>query len=133
MTAVTYTALRGLMSGVTAGTSVSLDFDLAARVPVRERVGKKITSISGKTQYVHHRVEKSHKFQTIKMPENSAAAQAMRQFLQSVEQGEVFTLDISGTAAVPVAPISARLDGNGVENIEQYRPTLVSFSFTLDY
>lgn len=133
MTAVSYTALRGLMSGVTAGTSVSLDLNLAARVPVRKRIGKEAVSLSGRAQYIHHRTETSHKFQTVAMLENSTAAQAMRQFLQSIERGEVFNLDVTGTAATPVAPIPARLDGDWQENIERYRPTLVSFSFTLQY
>lgn len=133
MTAVTYTAVRGLMSGVTAGTSVSLTLDLAARVPDRKRIGKEVVSLGGRRQYLHHRTELGHRFQTIAMAENSAAAQALRQFLQSIERGEVFNLDITGTASVPVSPVPATLDGDWRENIERYRPTLVSFTFTLQY
>jgi len=133
MTAVTYTARRSLISGVTAGTSVSKTLNLAGRVPVRNQVGKESTSLSGKSQYLHHRTETSHKFQTIIMLENSTDAAQMRQFLQSVDRREVFLLDLAGTAAAPVTPIPAQLVGDGQENIEGYRPTRVSFSFTIKY
>jgi hypothetical protein len=121
------------MSGVTAGTSVDKTLDLAARVPVRARVGKESVSLSGKSQYLHNRTDTSHKFQTITVLEDSTAARQMRQFLQSVERGEAFQLDISGTAAAPIAPVSAKLVGDWQENIERYRPTCVSFSFQVKY
>jgi len=133
MTAVSYNARRGLMGGVTAGTSVSLTLNLAARVPARNQVGRESKSLSGQRQYLHNRTETSHKLQTIVMFEASAGASAMRQFLQSVERGESFLLDIAGTAAIPVSPVQAYLDGNWSENVEGYRPTRVSFSFTLQY
>ena len=111
MAVITYTAKRSLISGHSAGTIYDLEIPANVWTPTDERRTEEVVSLSGKTQTRLHRVDEIYQFGSV--PVDSASLQAqMTEFLRSVAGGELFIIDVYGTIASPVNPLTVRLSGN---------------------
>lgn len=108
MAYVTYTAKRSLISGHTVDTSYTIDFDPAVAEKSRKRQVEQQTSLGGTRDTLLHRIEYSYECGTDAVHHDSVAA--WEEFLDSVAGGESFVLDMYGTSAVPVSPVTVTLD-----------------------
>ena len=109
MSAFTYKATLGLISGHTLNTNYSIDVKIKTYTP--NDVVNGIQQISGsKSETIINDVVLSHKFQTI--PLDWTNYLSVREFLLSAMDGQLITFDVSGTVAVPVNPITGKLKFN---------------------
>jgi hypothetical protein len=131
---VTFSAQRSLLSGISANDSVTLG--LLARYPggvnrSRAVEANRRASQAGyrETWYVRGEV----KWQITTIPLASSDQDAMRQFLDSVEDGQTFTFapyDASGDS--PIDYRNVVIDGDGYdESRESQNKNYSSFSFKL--
>lgn len=128
---ITYIARRSLMSGHTAGTQYTADLNVVKFD--RGVTAKSYPNISldrKNTQTIFHGLDETAEITTIPLRHESAGIGQMREFLDSVMEGQYFTIDILGSTASPTAEISAILD------TQEYREVTVGglyaqFSFRL--
>ena len=111
MARVTYTALRSLKAGVNPGTVVTLDFNCEAID--RETTPKETTRIALGGDYETRRERTDVSYAITVSPVLEASFDDFRQFLDSVDGGESFTLDPYGTAGSPVLPVAVTLEKKG--------------------
>jgi len=134
MANVTYVALRDVMSGHTAGVSYGIDFSPAAAVRVPRSIKKESRSLSGKTQTTIYTIDELWDLQTSFVLASSTTYDQWLEFFGSVRGGETFTIDIKGTNASPVNPITVVMQGDETENRNDHRiDGYVSFSFKVLY
>lgn len=115
MGAVTYTASRGLLGGVTAGDSVSLDLRLSAAPKSFRAVGAETRALSGRTESVLDRIEETWSVTVAWYPTSQRGD--IEQFVKSVMNKESFTLDILGSVAVPDTPLTVEMTSTTVDEI----------------
>lgn len=129
MTAITYTALRDLAPGHTAGTEYTIDVPMSAADRERKPNRTRHRSLSGVSEhYVHHRDVLWH-FTTEPLP--AAEYAQVREFLASVDGGEAFTIDPYGTTASPDAPFAAELESEGHRDDRHGSANVFSASFSV--
>lgn len=110
MTAVTYTAVRELVTGHVADQT----YTIALRVNSLER-GKKVRrseqeALSGKSEALLWHNLKT--FQATTAALRGGELEAVREFLESVSGGEPFAFDEFGSVGAPHNPINVLLVGN---------------------
>lgn len=100
MTAFYYTAVRDVMSGHTAGNAYNFDALLSAK-QMKPKVHKveHIPLGGGAGETVVNRREKIYTMSSLREDGNEAAQ--WLEFLSSVDGGEQFQVDLSGTVASP--------------------------------
>lgn len=108
MAYVTYTAARSLIAGHSVGTSYTINFDPAVAEKSRKRQAEQQTSLGGTRDTLLHRIEYRYECGTDAVHSSSVAE--LEEFLDSVSGGETFVLDMYGTSAVPVSPVTVTLD-----------------------
>lgn len=106
MTAVTYTASRGLIAGHTQGEQYTLNINASRYLPFDDDDGHQLITESD-IQTVITGSYTIHRFTTI--PMKQAAMLAVREFLLSANTGSAILLDINGTAETPDNPTNAIL------------------------
>lgn len=99
MAAFHYTALRDLMSGHTADTDYSFDGALSALQRKPKVQKKEIISLGGQVETVINRREVFYQCSSI--IEDGTNADQWLEFLSSVDGGEQFQVDLTGTVASP--------------------------------
>lgn len=115
MSAVTYTAVRELMSGHSASTEY--DFDLRCRAidPDTDEKKNKSLSLSGaNSETIVLRRKKLRDITTAAV--TGTERDNMREFLESVSEGEAFEFDEFGSATTPDDPQSVELEGSYSES-----------------
>jgi hypothetical protein len=91
MQAVQYEARRSLISGHTEGTTYTIDLLLTVCDRKRDTERKQQRAMSGKTFTLYQRGDVVWNCETI--PVTGTAADQIREFLDSVEDGQVFYFD----------------------------------------
>lgn len=113
MAYVTYTAKNSLKSGVTAGTSVTYNFDCQDINRKTKVYRSDKASQSGKREYLKTRTDVIYQITTL--PVLEADFLNFRQFLDSVDGGESFTFDPYGTSGSPISPMVMSLESDGYD------------------
>lgn len=103
---ITYVARDSLVAGHNAGDPQTIEHDLQARVP-QKRVERFVArGYSGlREESVLFRRETLIEVITQWFP--TAQEDDWTEFMDSTDNGDIFTIDLYGTVAVPVSPISA--------------------------
>lgn len=104
---VTYTAVRSLIGGHSAATDYSLTFKASASERMAKTTRNSQTSLGGQTESLRVRQDVMWEIETNVVLE--ADIPNWREFLDSVDNCETFTLDLTGTVAVPVDPVSVEM------------------------
>lgn len=126
MANVKYNALRSLKGGVTANDPIDFDFDATAIDRSARSIKSSSRSLSGKTETLRDRTEVFWNITMKPLPE--ANIEDYRQFLDSVDGGETFTLDPYGTSAAPISPVACILESRSyTEKRQSHRYIGVSF------
>jgi len=102
----TYTAKRSVQSGHSAGTSYTITIDLQQFDRASRLQGTQRTALDGTTVTIAHREETDINIATDLVPADGSGAPSyldMREFLDSVKGGELFTVDDGSS------PFSARV------------------------
>ena len=102
MSAVSYIAQRSLTGGALAGDPVDIDITLQQLDRSGGWKGKSNLSRDGSEERVVDRYEARWRITTL--PKKTAEFSAIRQFADSVLDGQEFTFDPYGTIAAPVDP-----------------------------
>lgn len=127
MAAVSYTAKRSLRGGVSVDDPIDYDFEVSdVDRQTKPKIGQQI-SLSGWQETIRDRTDELWRCVTI--PVLAADFDHFRQFLDSVDGGEVFTFDPYGTIAVPVDPMSCVLSSKGYKE-KRVSQRYLSVSFT---
>lgn len=106
MTAVYYTAKRSLIAGVNVDDAISFDLPFASFQRAPRPDNQVNTSQDGTRETLHYDTTIRWDWSTIPLSRTLAAGiPGMRQFLDSVDRGETFQIDIDGSVAVPVSPL----------------------------
>lgn len=117
MSAVTYTATRGLIAGHTVDLEYSLDL-LTVDLDERRVVGREQQrSLSDKTETLWYFGVDEWSVRVVAQGE--AALLALKEFLKSTEGGEIFEFDAYGSVSTPDAPVNVRRESPeyGLERI----------------
>ena len=88
---VTYIARRSLVSGHSVGAAYSINLALTAKDRVRRSLGKTAVALGGQSWTTYHRGEVHWRLTT--RPLTLTETRNMREFLDSVEDGQYFTWD----------------------------------------
>jgi len=108
---VTYIARRSLVSGHTEGGAYSINLEVSQKDRTRKVVAFDAVAIGGATWTTYHRGENRWRIETA--PLQGADADNVREFLDSVEDGQLFTFDPTYTAgASPSDRRTVRLESN---------------------
>lgn len=111
MTAVTYTAKRSLIPGHSVNTIYSMNLPVVSMPTSRQVDNERQQSINGNRETI--------RFYACEMWDVSlavlygTAASQVKEFLDSVEDGEPFTFDPYGTANTPHTPLSGEIESKG--------------------
>jgi len=99
--------------GYLRGQEQPYSFDLGMQVDDRQRVPTKtvLKALAGNVETLTHRREEF--FSVTTLPLNNAEYDQVIEFLDSVESDEIWTFDRTGSIAVPVNKLGARIEGNG--------------------
>ena len=118
MANVTYNALRELVAGHTANTQYSLDFPIRTVRRTKTPQGLTQTSNGGQVKRWHSRTDLEWDVTPVfrRASGTPSEIQKFREFLASVEAGELFTFDLMGSAVSPDSPVNAVLVGGWSEN-----------------
>lgn len=126
MAVVSYLAKRSLKAGVSIGQSVEFEFlcsDIQRRVKVDRSVKK---AQGGLREYIKNRSEETYDITTYAVLAEDF--DDFRQFLDSVDAGESYTLDPYGSIGTPVQPMLCQMDEDGyTENRVSVRYLSTSF------
>jgi hypothetical protein len=128
MAAFYYTALRDVMSGHTVSNSYSFDGALSAMQRKPKVIKKDIISLGGNIETVVSRREVFVKCSSIL--EDGANAEQWLEFLSSVDGGEQFQADLTGTIASPGTLNNAILHKDFIQSFVAGSNSY-KFSFTL--
>jgi len=128
MAAVSYTAKRSLRAGVSVDDAIDYDFSASAiDRSTTPKIGSQ-TSLSGWQETIRDRTDEFYKITTI--PVLEADFDHVRQFLDSCDGGEFFTLDPYGTIAVPVQAMNCILSSKGYKE-KRVSQRYISATFTV--
>ena len=128
MASVSYVAKRSLRAGVSVDDPIDYDFSVSAvDRQAKPKVGKQ-TSLSGWTETIRDRTDEMYKITTV--PVLEADFDHFRQFLDSCDGGQYFTLDPYGTNAVPVQAMNVILESKGYKE-KRVSQRYISVSFTV--
>lgn len=119
MTAVTYTARRSLIPGHTANTSYSINLPVVSMPVARQVTKERQQSLDGTRETIHFYSCEVWDV-SLAVMYGTAAAQ-VKEFLDSVENGEVFTFDPYGTANTPNNPLSGEIESDGYNKTREPR------------
>jgi hypothetical protein len=122
MASVTYTALRRIISGHSASTSYSIDFEASRIDPALNFTRDFGISLDGTTEGILSRVEDTWAVTTSFI--DSTDLSQWKEFLASVAAAEGFTFDAYGTSGSPDNPETVILTG---------QPTIQRVTTTLIY
>jgi len=109
VTAITYIAKRGVISGHTASMSYNLETSAMDVTPSHSADMSSNITLDGTTESLLNRIDKSYSVSTGWIA--SSSVDAWWEFIDSVAAAETFTFDAVGTIAVPVNPIIVVLEG----------------------
>lgn len=111
MTAITYTAQRELAAGHSASTDYNIGLGCTAVDPDKAENKSETRSLSGRKSQtvVLHRLKRWRV--TTKLYGTHNGVDVVREFLESVSEGETFSFDEFGSVGAPDAPIDVALDG----------------------
>ena len=113
MTAVTYTAQRDLTTGHVQGTAYTIQLRCRAFEPVKRVRKSASVAIAGNTETIV--LSNFNLRDVVTKNLNSGDRDIVREFLESVIEGETFTVDEFGTPNAPDLPASAILEGQYTE------------------
>lgn len=103
MTIFVYTATESLASGHVLGNSYTVDFDVQT-APRKSAVTREVSrSLSGKTETLIHRVDRS--FDITFAPVNGARRAALYELLDSIMDGQTVLVYLYGSEANPLPMI----------------------------
>lgn len=113
MAAVNYTAKRSIITGHVLDTAYDLDLILEqADRSVRTKKNQ-IRSLGGNTETILQSMDVSWSLTIGSL--TGATLNGVREFLDSVQGGEIFTLDVMGSVGAPDNPLSVIADGDYME------------------
>ena len=111
MTAVTYTAARSLSPGHSAGIDYNIRLRCIAADYAKDEKKTETKSLSGRaSQTIVLRRLKKWSITTAALQGSELAA--IREYLESISEGETFSFDEYGMIGAPHEPIDAVLDGS---------------------
>jgi len=108
MAAVNYEALRSIISGHVSGTNYDLDLILEQADQSVKPTSSSSGSLGGQRETVLQRID--YKWRLTIGSITSVNKDAVREFLDSVQGGEVFSLDVYGSVAVPDNPENVTIE-----------------------
>lgn len=111
MAAVSYIAKRNLKGGVSVDDPIDFDFEVSQVNRATKPIGGSQVSLSGYEETVRDRTDEFYTLVTV--PVLEASFDDFRQFLDSVDGGEMFTLDPYGTIASPVQAMNCIMAQKG--------------------
>lgn len=119
MTAVTYTAKRSLVAGHVAGSSYTIDIPVVS-MPINRVPNKRIQeSLSLVRETIYLSTHETWEVQTALL--NQSKTEAVKEFLDSVEDGTVFSFDPYGRANTPHNPLTAEIESSGYSQTREAR------------
>jgi len=130
MSVITYTAhsRADLISGHTAGNQYQFEIPFMAFDRSFNSPKAQYQSLSGAVETVLQRLDQT--YSAVIGPYDITDQDQVQEFIQSVANGETFSIDIYGTIASPVADIDVKLRGSS--NTEQrYGARLFTLPFNL--
>lgn len=107
MTAITYIAKNSLISGHTTGESYNLEPQLHEHNYISETNGTTQRALDGSYESLINNRDKLHDLVIGGI--NETDLEDWDEFIDSVDNKEIFTLDITGTISVPVNAITVQL------------------------
>lgn len=111
MTAVTYIAKRSIVAGHVVNNSYSINIPVVS-MPVSRQPKKNMNeSLSMVRETIYHGAAELWEIQTPLL--TSSQTLAMKEFLDSVEDGSAFTFDAYGSVNTPVNQVSAEIESTG--------------------
>ena len=125
---IEYTARRSLRPGINPGDLLTLEIAIKQQDRKSKSQHKTQTALSGQQQTVFHRLDIEHALQTIPI-DDSALQTQMVEFLESVQAGESYTIDLYGTEATPSDPFSAVLS-TGSYTASRIENVFMQYKFT---
>lgn len=128
MSSITYTAVRGIISGHSSGTDYSLDFDAQRLDSSHKEFLDESRALDGTTEALLHRIEAHWRITSHVLTESERSS--WLEFLKSTAAREAFTFDPYGTSASPDNPFIVRRRGEWVES-RQAGARLYTFTFTV--
>lgn len=134
MTAVTYVAKRSLVAGHVVNNTYSINIPVVS-MPTNRTPSKEVQqSLALVRETIYFGASETYAVQTAAL--TPAQVIAVKEFLDSVEDGSTFTFDPYGSVNTPVSPLTAEIDSNGYpgERISQGRggaDDMFRFSFTV--
>lgn len=127
MSAFTYTAKRGLISGHVADTVYSFDLKIKKYDP-NYIVDSNQQNTNSEIETIFNGFVASHKFTTTALTQ--AEADEVLEFLLSAMSGELVSFDATGTVAIPVSVKSGTV--KAVKNIKISQPSHKMFAFNFE-
>jgi hypothetical protein len=125
---ITYTAKRNLASGHTSGTIYSLTFNVSSFVEARKRNRKTNDTLDGTTYGVTHYVKKKFTFKT-QVFEGTDLNQ-FREFIDSVDYGETFTITDPDTGTVYTVYLDSWTPGRVLKKLNAFKYSLTVITKT---
>lgn len=105
---ITYTAQRSLIPGHVAGTQYTLSIATTTRLSSRRVERTQQKSLSGRIETLWYYGERS--WSVVFEPVNGTRVDALREFLDSTESGELFTMTLNGESK-PAVNVKRSDDG----------------------
>ena len=119
MTAVTYTAKRSLIPGHSANSSYSINLPVVSLPTTRQVSNERQQSLDGTRETIRFYACEIWNVSLAVL--YGTAAAHLKEFLDSVEDGETFTFDPYGTANTPNNPMTAEIESVGYDRIREPR------------
>lgn len=114
MAFVRYEAKRSLIAGHVAGTQYEIEFSIRSARRSRASVTQANRSFAGDRETLYFRADEVWSVETTLVDESNL--DAWREFLDSVEDGESFQLDVGGSVASPGEVMNGFIEGRPAEN-----------------
>lgn len=93
------------------GVVYSIDVDITTGTPSKKTIRNVTKTLDGSIKSLKHRDE--HYMDVTLLPVERGVFDVNRRFLDSVDNGQVFSLDLYGTVAVPFDPINYKMESDG--------------------
>src|SRR5262245_55724580 len=113
MACVIYIATRNLIVGHEFGNEYSIDFDVSKAEPKDEAEIKETISMGGNPSSILTRIDREWSVETV--PVLYSDLDTWREWFHSVANKEIFTLDVSGSFAVPGDPREGYIKDKGLQ------------------
>lgn len=128
MAAITYTATREIVSGHLSGEPYSFDVGLDEQDRSSKHVRTRHRAIGGQSETWLQNIDTFYDLKTEPIEISDLRLGYLREFLASVADGSVFTIDFDGTVAVPVAVLNFELDSDSYKE-RRMGVRYIQFSF----